>query len=436
LPQTRYVMIDDVSVSNNNILRAKISYSKDIKKFFLSNIFYAAYQGDISEVSVSILHIPVIANLVTFAWAVGADLYVKDIDKAFLESLEKVKAIMKEWYPELPFSTRIQAENVTSNNNNYAGYGLLFSGGIDSTASFIRQKENKVNLIMIWGADIPLNKEDFWYRIKERYIKFAEQEEMKIDFIKTNMHSFLNERMLDYKFGKYLTDFSWWGAFQHGIGLLGLCAPLTVIKRIGTIFIASSHTKDMYDYHWGSHPLIDERISWANTEVVHDGYNLSRQQKIELLINDYIKKTGRFPFLRVCWSQFSDFNCSKCEKCSRTITELVLAGIDPNRCGFNINDGFFDSLKQNLIERKFTLSPGKVFLWKDIQRNIPKEINNNLYDSKEFFEWFRNYEISETKRKKPPIKNHFIYFFDQLPKNLQETILRVVKSDYDWNHKK
>lgn len=43
--------------------------------------------------------------------------------------------------------------------------GLLFSGGVDSLASYIRHREKKPNLIMIWGADIPISQEGFWRKL-------------------------------------------------------------------------------------------------------------------------------------------------------------------------------------------------------------------------------------------------------------------------------
>lgn len=433
MSKRRYIKIEELKALKNGVLLARLSCSKEIRKYFSSNLFYVKYDRDIHNVSSSILHIPVVSNLATFAWAIDADIYVKELDKTFLESLNTIKTVMEKWYPNLPFSTRINVGNTISNSIDCKGYGLLFSGGVDSTTSYIKHRDKKPNLIMIWGADVPPDKKDFWNRIKNHYEIFAGQENTKINFVRTNMR-ILNETILTLKFGKYLTDSSWWGALQHGIGLLGLCAPLTVTERIGEILIASSHAQGLLAYPWGSHPLIDNKVSWANVKVVHDGYNVSRQEKIRYVLKSYIKDTGRYPLLRVCWSQFSNFNCGKCEKCSRTITGLVLENIDPNKCGFNIDNAFFDCLKQNLVQRKFNLSPGRVFLWKDIQKYIPEEMSHSLYNCEEFFEWFKDFEISEIKRSDTHIKSYLLYLFYQLPKNMQKAILRFKSNDLIRNH--
>lgn len=212
-PKSKHIQIEETRVLKNRLLSSKMSFSKDVEKYFQSNLFYAEYDRDIQNVSTSILQIPVLSSIITVAWATGADIYVKCLDKTYLESLNKIKSVMKKWYPKLSFSTDICVENIVSNKFSNQGYGLLFSGGIDSTASYIRRKKQKPNLIMVWGADIFLTEEKFWRKVKNKYKDFAQQENVEINFIKTNMRQFINEGLLCIEFGRYLTDFSWWGGF-------------------------------------------------------------------------------------------------------------------------------------------------------------------------------------------------------------------------------
>lgn len=184
------------------------------------------------------------------------------------------------------------------------------------------------------------------------------------------------------------------GGFHHGIALLGLSATVTVVENIGTMLIAATYTQE-FKYPWGSHPLIDNELSWADVKVVHNGYQLSRQEKIRYVLKDYIRNNKRYPLLRSCWIQFRDFNCSKCEICCRTITSLVLENIDPNKCGFNVDNGFFDFLKENFSKGRDRFIQGEdwVCMWNDIQRHIPKKMRHNLFNSKEFFRWFRDLDV-------------------------------------------
>ncbi len=167
---------------------------------------------------------------------------------------------------------------------------------------------------------------------------------------------------------------------------------------------------------WGSHPSIDNNISWANVKVFHDGYELSRQEKIRYVIKNYIRETGSYPLIRVCTKKITNqFNCSKCEKCYRTIIGLLLGGIDPNKCGFNIDSRTFRFIRQKLIKRKIMLGKDEVFMWKDIQEHTPATINHNLNDSKEFFGWFKDFDIVENEK-----LPYSIYF--NLPENAKNVL--------------
>lgn len=421
-PKSKYIRIEEPRILKNRLLLSKISCSGNIEKYFQQKFFRVEYDSDIQSVSTSILQIPVFSNLITVAWAVGADVHVRELDRSYLESLNKIKLVLKKWYPRLPFSTHIYVEKTVSNKFSNQKYGLLFSGGVDSTTSYIRQKK-KPNLMMVWGADIPLAEKGFWRKVKNRYKDFAKQENVEIDFIKTNLHEFIDEGPLNVDFGRYLTG-SWWGSIHHGIGILGLCAPVTVIKHIGTLLIASSTNIYPKVYPWGSHWVTDNKLSWADAKIVHDGYKLNRQEKIRRTLKNHIKNTGRYPLLRVCYSQFRDFNCSKCEKCCRTITGLILENIDPNKCGFSIESNFFDFLKANLLKGEFIEYPG--LPWYNIQRQASETVNQNLYNSKEFFKWFRHFDIpNNTSKRKVNITWCLFYIYYKLPKNIRKLIAKL-----------
>ena len=104
----------------------------------------------------------------------GADIYVETLDKMYLESLEKIRKIMKTWYPKLSFNTKVHVDSVVSNSfRNNKNVGLLFSGGVDSLYSYFKHKNEKPILIMIWGVDIPIKQETFWRKVQKTYIQFA-----------------------------------------------------------------------------------------------------------------------------------------------------------------------------------------------------------------------------------------------------------------------
>jgi len=431
VPKGNYIKIEQLKILENRLLLYKLSCSPRIKKYFLSNSLYVKYDDKIPDINLSILFIPAVSSLITLAWAFGADIHVKELDKTYLESLEKIKSVMIRWFPKFTFSTNIDVEKIVPNTFCNDKYGLLFSGGVDSTASYIRNRDKRPNLIMIWGQDIPLNQKTFWRRVRDTYKQFADQENLGINFIETNMRYALYEELLSAKFGRYTLRNSWWVDISHGIWLLGMCAPLTLAEPIGTILIAATYSRHQaINYPHGSHPLIDNKMSWANVKVVHDGDELSRQQKIKLIKN-YIRTTHHHPFLRVCWSidedKSRDLNCTKCEKCLRTVTGLVLENVDPQKCGFNVDKNCFVRLKQSLEKNKLKMTPTTAFFyWADIQKHIPKTINHNMYNSKQFFRWFKFFDISRcvTKRSGKLAALNLAYLYHRLPKNIQSTHVR------------
>ena len=285
-----------------------------------------------------------------------------------------------------------------SNKFHNTGYGLLFSGGVDSTASYIRHRQDKPILISVWGLDVLPSKQKYWKKTEKFLKDFSEKENVKIHFIKTNARQITFERLLSIEFGLF-----WWERVSHGIVTLGLCAPLTAKENIGTLLIASSGKRQDLKWPWGSHPVIDNLLRWADVKVVYDSDDIDRQEKIRYFIQPHIEKTGYYPTIRVCTRILDSLNCNKCEKCLRTITELVLESIDPNKCGFTMNSQIWDEIKNKFINKEFKLSknPG-VFLfskesrtvsWEAMQRAIPQKLNHNLYNCQEFFMWLKKFDF-------------------------------------------
>lgn len=390
--------------SDNNILKAKFDYSRNIKKYFSTNFFYAKFERKVDSVDVSILQVPVISNVIMLAWTIGADVYIEEVDKTFFKSLEKTREIMEKWYPGLSFDTEINVKNIVSNDFSNENYGLLFTGGIDSTTSYIRHKDKKPKLILIGGLQPTLTQEKAWKSYKERMIEFSRIEGVDINFIETNSRDFLKENLITKNYGKYFVD-SWW-VFRHGMTTIGICAPLTKLENIGTLLVASTHTQE-FEYPWGSHPLIDNNIAWNSLKVIHDGFEFSRQEKIRYFMKDfmgeYIKKYGNYPFLQIC--NHADLangesSCGKCDKCLSAIVGLTLENIDPNKCGFNVDENTYNSIKNLLAKGEAPIRGlGSISVWRDIQNHIPEEVEHDLYGSKDFFKWFKNFDFSEYEKK-------------------------------------
>ena len=382
-----YIKIADLQVSTNKLV-AKLDFSENISKFFLTDRFVVEYDKNIEDVDESILVIPPISTVIPIAWATGADVYVETLDKSYLDSLNKVEQVFRGWFPQFSFSGKIHVQNLIANKFNNEGYALLFSGGVDSLTSYVKHKDQQPTLISIWGADIPTYEYKFWDKVRSRLLNFADEEGVDIQFIKANIQEIPNNSLLT---SKYRVE-SWWGSVSHGLILLGLCAPLTT-ENIGTIYIAATHTYD-FKKPWGSHPWIDNKVSWADTKIVHDGYELSRQGKLKFLKNN----PRCLSYLRVCWSQHQEYNCGYCEKCLRTIVGLILENVDPKYCNFIIKNNILSLVQIYLSKGILNLGSDEIFMLQDIQKHIPETILDSgvsrKYKSEKFFRWFKDFDFS------------------------------------------
>ena len=399
----KYIKIEEPSIQDGKRIVFKLSFSLRVKKYFLSDSFYVEYNAPIDHVDKSILNIPAVTTLTPVAWAIGADIYVKELDETYLQSLNKIKSIMKKWYSNFSFSSKINVEKIVPNKFSNEGCALLFSGGIDSTTSYIRHRSRKPQLIPIWGVFISPEQKILWKKFEKKLTEFTGQEKAKVHIIKTNVRRLLNDKQLSVEFGLH-----WWPRVSHGLTMLGLCAPLTK-NGISTVLIGSSGRLEDVKYPWGSTPFVDNNLRWADVKIINDCTEFDRQEKIRYVLKKYLETTGYHPFLTVCNSDARflshDLNCGQCEKCLRTITGLVLEDIDPNQCGFKVDSKFFGQLKQSFVNHKLKLSenPATILFgetvrthgWKEIQTKIPERFNHNLHNSREFFEWFRDFDLTK-----------------------------------------
>ena len=95
-------------------------------------------------------------------------------------------------------------------------------------------------------------------------------------------------------------------------------------QRVTTSLLASTNSVDEL-MPWGSHPLLEPNYSSSDLQFRLDGTWMSRLDKLRL-ISDW-KPAMRN--LRTCFHAFRSpdvLNCGRCEKCLRTMVELLVLG--------------------------------------------------------------------------------------------------------------
>jgi hypothetical protein len=361
--------LNNIAYSNDG---KKINYDyvvdRKYKKYFSkNNAFYADYDVDVSNVPYSIAVIPFLSSVMPIAWFLGFDVYVDDVDKSFLDSLNEIKNELSKNWTIKRLHGELKAKNIVNNTISGSRYMMLYSGGVDALTTYLRRREQKPDLVTIFGADIPISDSKQW----EDLLRFINTDELLVQnnkyHIKCNFRDFYTYKI------DLLVDLGWWGKVQHGLALLGVNAPLSFVNGYKGIYFASSQADG---FAWGSHPKMDNKVRWADLFCKNDGFELKRQTKIDLIV-DFKQRTNSPVRVRVCYSELNKgLNCSRCEKCYRTILAIIFAGDDPNKYGFSVNGGIYDQVFDHFREIK-TSRIGIVNLWKDIEDKA--KLNNRFY---------------------------------------------------------
>jgi hypothetical protein len=410
------IAVNELTVSTVEVADRRVTVSFDckgsIKKFFDYNKFIAEYDTSIEEIPEAILLIPFLATIAPIAWVNQAEVFVETVDKTFLFSLDHIRETLQKFYPHLKFAGKIQAEKIVSPHiNTQTRRMALFSGGVDSWATYIRHQDE--NPILVSVQDVR-----FAAPNSARASQYHDLMNVSSDYLKKAFGSVKPENRiirsnLEYAPRLFMLDMlltsakvisgNWYQGVMHGLALAGLCAPLTYLEKVDKLYIASTHTADAL-IPWGSHPEIDNKIEWTGTRVEHDGYELSRQDKL-FLIADYIMKKDSRLQICTCIDNLTrkrlnigvGKNCNQCEKCSRTILGLEIAGIDPNEHGFSTDAQTFMRMRENIEDGTWRFGDDERYMWIDLQKHASNAREIPHPEARILIEWLRKIDVKSLK---------------------------------------
>lgn len=350
--------VDSVYINQNNVI-CNYRIEGEWEQFFtIERQFWITYSEDISNVPESVAVLPLICNVLPVAWIMDATVKVPCIDADFYSHVEDIKDGYKNMYPQIEFNGRLIAGQVIDMKTKQAGgsdTAVFFSGGVDAYTTMLRFYKSFPYIMTIWGADVKLTDEVGWERVWSHSLTVAETYGIEAISIKSNFRSLFNEERLS-KYVLPRTGDGWWHGFQHGIGIIGHAAPLSYALGLSNVCIASSNPAFMNGkYTCASDPTIDEKVHFAGCKVVHDGCDLDRQGKVQYIIETK-RKLHKPVELRVCWESSGGSNCCACEKCYRTILELVSEGENPNEYGFKWDSKHIEQCKRQM-KYKISLQP-------------------------------------------------------------------------------
>jgi hypothetical protein len=254
---------------------------------------------------------PFLALALLPAMKLGAELRIEgDVSPRLLQHSAQIQDIVNAWYPEfskIPISAGGDSQS-SQPQTAPPGVACFFSGGVDSSYSLLKRQSELTHLIFVHGIDIGLQDGALWRRVAPQIQAAAGKLGKPLITVETNAR-----RLLD--------DYTRWG--EHSCGAALASVALALSPQVQTVYIAASSP-----YHvllpLGSHPLLDPLWSSDQVELVHDGGEADRWQKLHALVSSRVA----LQWLRVC-CQNSDlsYNCCLCRKCLEVMVYLEAAGV-------------------------------------------------------------------------------------------------------------
>lgn len=362
------IIVDKVKVASNRI-EVYYSIQGEIDKYFNQDekCFWVEYTEDISSVPESIAVIPFVCNVLPIAWLSDAELVVNELDEEFYHSLFEVKHGYMLLSRMLEFKGKVTVNHIINNRYETTKQSaVLFSGGVDAFTTLFRHLDENPIMITLRGSDVKLSDVEGWKVVSEHVESTAKTFNLpQPEFVTSNFRIFINEGELGGLCAK--SGDGWWHAYQHGIGIIGHTAPLAFIHKFNHVYIASSYTCD-FPVICASDPVIDSHINIADTEVKHDGYFMNRVDKVKFIV-DTCERMNKNVILRVCWISTGGHNCCNCEKCIRTIFNILSVGGNPNQYGF-ILDSSLECQMLKVVSECLLTTPFIRPQWHDIQDYI------------------------------------------------------------------
>ena len=389
------IVLQQVTV-DGSLVKYKFSVNDELKRYFTADTMFLRYEQSMTDVPLSILSIPFVNCMAGLSWLADAMLFVDEIDETYYYAFKQLKVAYSELHQTDMQGTFVPSVIKKNEIENSSDYLLLFGGGVDCHSSYLRNRERVSGIVNIYGwskgegqrttVDISDQKmtEEFAHRFGiESY------------HVTSNFASQFNLGEIDKALTNRIVGTTYWYGFLHPMAFLSISAPLAWIKGYSTLMIASSFTKDRTDVHCGSFITTDSEFKFAtNGTTIHDGFELNRQDKVALLV-DYQRESKKPYAIQAC--SFNDHNCCKCEKCFRTVVELVAENADPRDFGFNIDGPIFEHWKTIVYRDVALWGVGKENYYYHFARKRMRENYDNIQD-REFVDWFLNVDFDKEKK--------------------------------------
>lgn len=348
----------------------KIKISADIKfdgETKWHTIYYIFSKNNKSSIYVD--GSPFLAAVLLPCMKKGENIFINSlVSEKFLRNTRQIMKLFTSW--ESGFhKIKINALKQEHSKSTGTKTACFFSLGVDSFYTYLVHKGDKTpisNLLLVHGFDIDILNTKTYDQVSRKAKKLADQEKINVIKVKTNI--------------RHITDnYIDWG-WQHGAAMSSIAMLLG--NKLSKVYFAGSDSwiQRKKTMPYGTHPKLDHLWSTERLQIIHDGNESTRLQKI---VNVISKSTLALNFLRVCNQNLKTvYNCSKCEKCLRTMIDLQIAGVldqaitFSNKIPLNILARTHNEEFESFVHNEDSLAELKrQNLYPELQRAIESSIN-------------------------------------------------------------
>lgn len=348
---------------------------------------------DLQSVPQEILAISFVGCILPVTLLLGIGIRVPIIDKTFFECIPDIKAAFKKMFPYADFCFEVLAKStVDCSYEKTENTSVFFTGGVDATSALIETLSEKPTLINIWGGDLLLT-DTAGRTALEKYIsRLATQLDLRYIISKSNCRRFFNENNLEKCLGQIIhteDNHGWWASIAHIISMISSIAPVLYSLKVGTHYIGSTYPERSHAFDSNNVDVINSiRLPGCRLKMVDE--ELCRSDKVRKIVR-YSKENNQKIELKVCWFSTASENCSRCEKCYRTIAEILSSHADPNDYGFKI-----DTKGYRLMKRYIKYNFVNLGFWSANQEAFLKECD--YWKNNKDVSWFLTIDFNNEKR--------------------------------------
>ncbi len=230
-----------------------------------------------------------------------------EVDRSLSVSLRLLKnlAVFQDvhhcWNPALKIVPIDAVTKPTAPLND--GAMSFFSGGVDSMFTFLKRREELTHVVYIQGFDFRVDDASFRTAL-ERNASFVRASGKTVIPVGTNSNAF---------------------GYHHNLSILltqgSALASIALLLAFPRAYVSSAYSYSQL-VPLGSHPLTDPLWSTEGVEIIHEGAETRRVDKVVKIATNPTALAN----LMVCAHEVVH-NCGQCEKCLRTMIPLQLLGV-------------------------------------------------------------------------------------------------------------